>query len=232
LRTAIKGTKYTQLVPLVKFNPVSVVSSSKKPIRDFSDLQKFVLGTNPQSGTYPQFEFLMRKLGIASGTIREYPVGFGGAAQLISGEVDAFLSYTTNQAVDVQLRDGSVAEIMFETLGVRTFGLVLAIREMPKGITREQLDNFILATIQGYALGGENPEQATSALLRVEPTLNRAKVFAAISKVAKFNSAAFDIVPEDLDDWVTPNPSASQTKTRIELVENYKRGMRLWKDRR
>ena len=226
LRQAAQGVRFSRLVPLMLFNPVSIVSLARKPINRVSDLHGVTLGTNPQTSTYAQFEYLLRLNNVSPGTIKEYPIGFGGAAQLLSGEVDAFLAYTTNQAVDVELRDPNAVELLFEESGLRTYGLVLCVIPSSK-LTDDVADRFIHASLEGYRLGASDINEATAILRKAEPTLNPQKVSAAISKLTKRNHQASATVPSDLDAWVSL-PSGARASIRDELRALYQAGLSQW----
>jgi ABC-type nitrate/sulfonate/bicarbonate transport system substrate-binding protein len=230
LLQAARGARFIRVVPLELFNAVSIVSLPKKPIRQVADLKAAVLGTNPQSSTYAQYEYLLRASGILPGTVKEYPVGFGGAAQLLHGEVDAFLAYTTNQAIDVALQKPDMVELFFSDNGLKNYGLVLAVTNLSTDPSVEVVDRFIRATIEGYRKGASDINKAAEALVSAEPTLNRSKIVAAIEKMAKLNAAALSDVPSNLDEWVTL-PSGVNPNIRTELSELYQQGLAFWSQR-
>lgn len=211
LRQAAQGASYQRLVPLILFNPVSLVSLPRKPVRAVADIRNATIGTNPQSSAYAQFEHLLRTTGLPFGSFKEFPIGYGGSVQLLSGQVDAFLAYTTNQAIDIELQTAGFSEFLFEDQGIKNYGLVLAVAEKGLKVDPKLLDDFISATIQGYKLGGANVEDAAIALLRAEPTLNKDKTVAAIRKIVRLNERASETVPPDLDAWVNVSETSGSS---------------------
>jgi ABC-type nitrate/sulfonate/bicarbonate transport system substrate-binding protein len=226
LRQAAQGVRFSHLVPIILFNPVTIVSLPNKPVNKVSDLRSLTLGTNPQTSTYAQYEYLLRLNRMPLGVIREYPIGYGGAVQLLAREVDAFLAYTTNQAVDVEIRDPNVIELLFEENGLRTYGLVLAIVAPGGDLTEEIANRFVTATLEGYRAGGTRIDEAVDALAKAEPTLNREKVTRAIKKIVRQNAVAPARVPPDLDQWVAL--PAGKSDTRSGLLPLYQIGISKW----
>jgi hypothetical protein len=165
-----------------------------------------VLGVNPQSGAYAQLIYLMKRDRIPLGAIREYPIGFGGALQLQSKKVQAFLAYTTNQAVDMEVSGYGIYQLHFDTLGIKTYGLVLAAADesiiRSAGRTDNEVRRFAEATLMGYKQGGNDIPGAIESLMRAEPTLNRTKLDIAIRKMQRLNTDTCNSVPDDLDAWV------------------------------
>lgn len=230
LRQAARGVKFRQLIPIMKYNPVSLVSTTEIPIRKFDEILGKTIGTNPQASPYAQFSHLLAKNKISRQSYKEYPIGFGGAVQLKSREVDGFLAYTTNQAVDVALAGLPLVELHFgEDLGLRTYGLVLAVGNKVENDNQWDtlVRNLIDATIQGYKKGAKDVAGSVAALKKIEPNLDERKLAAAIKKMSVLNAAAPSSVPEDLDNWVSID-GVDVSKIRAELQELYTSGNAIW----
>lgn len=205
LRQVARGANFKKIFPLMAFNPSSIVSLEKKPVKSPVDLEGITLGVNVQSSVYQQFQYLIDNKIIKSKSFKEFPIGYGGAPQLLNSQVDAFLAYTTNQAVDLELKNTPIHELYFGNLGISTYGLVLAFAEdkylKQAGINEQDVDHIAEAILEGYQSGGNDIEHSAIALLNAEPTLNRDKIKLAIKKIGVMNRhTAFP--PKSIDIWV------------------------------
>lgn len=207
LRQVARGANFGRAIPLNRFNPASLVWVKPKDFSDIRNIAKHTIGTNQQSGVYTQFKFLLKKNKISSGAFAEFPIGWGGAAQLRTGDIDAFLAYTTNAAVDAELMHdaGTVRELMFADQDIFTYGLVLVVASKEalekQGYTTGIVEKFFQTTLEGYRRGGEDIPGAIAALKEVEPTLNSKKLEIAIRKIQKLNKLP-PYPPDKVDAWV------------------------------
>jgi hypothetical protein len=172
-----------------------------------TEINDKTIGVNKQSSVYQQFQYIVNNnTGIQKKSIKEYPIGWGGAAQLENNQVDAFLAYATNAAIDLKIKDIDFAEIFFSDEGVHLYGLVLAFASkeafQSNKITEEDVQNFAEATIAGYKIGSENVDLAINSLMKAEPTLDKKKIELAVKRIHELNSkkqADFG----KLDEWVS-----------------------------
>lgn len=220
LRQLARGGKFYEqkAEPLLCFNPSVVVSLKNKPISSFSNLDGRILGVNKQSSVYQQLQYLVEK-GEVKSKFTEFPIGWGGVAQINAGQVDAFLAYATNAAVDLSLekeKDGGIEEIYFSKAGVHLYGLVLAFSDkLPKAITKEDLDAFVKATKKGYEEGAKDTNKAFKALNKVAPTLKEDKVKKAVEKISALNKDKDKIANfDELDSWVSGDGITPEVKNK------------------
>jgi ABC-type nitrate/sulfonate/bicarbonate transport system substrate-binding protein len=206
LRQISRGAYFSSAVPLLKFNPSVIASLTSNPINTLMDIKGKTLGTNKQASVYQQLIFLVNNGNIAKNSFKEYPIGWGGAAQLENGLVDGILAYTTNAVVDLQTKDIQIKEIYLGKEGIITYGLVLVIGDKDNlnknNISDSDINNFIAAVKKGYAEGGKDVKNAVASLMAVEPTLDSKKLQLAIDKINKLNSEA-NYPLESIDQWVT-----------------------------
>ncbi len=157
LRQISKGASFSLAYPILRFNPCVIVSLKQKGIIDLKDLKGKNIGTNVETSVYQQLSYLINIGKLEKGSFTEIPIGWGGPAQLLAGQVDAFLAYTTNAVVDLEIRGQQIDEIFFGNLGIYTYGLVLLIGSenelLSKGLTLVDSKAFINATVEGYRLG-------------------------------------------------------------------------------
>lgn len=218
LREMHKGGHFSRGVALLKFNPCVIVSRAEAPIRQPGDLAKKTLGTNQQSSVYQQLKHLIHQGKIADGSFTEFPIGWGGSAQLKAGQVDAFLAYTTNGAVDVELDGGSPVELFFSDYGISTIGVALIIAGDDVLAKAEMdsvtIDKFIKATQAGYARGAEDVRGTIKAMKSAVPTIDERKVEVTVRKIKSLNaSRAFALA--DLDKWIVGDDVTEESRQRM-----------------
>lgn len=222
LNQVARGGAFSKAVPILLFNPSVIASPSSKPVSTLNDLLGTRLGVNKQSSVYQQLRYLLANNSMREGSFSEVPIGWGGPAQLSSGQVDAILAYTTNAVVDLELAGNDISELFFSDYGVELYGLVLVFsnedRLLASDVSNDDLNAFIEATKTGYKLGGSNPSLAADALTAAEPTLSKEKIIAAVNKISHLNetkAAKFS----RLDEWAA---SSDQMQTaRNEALKLY-----------
>jgi ABC-type nitrate/sulfonate/bicarbonate transport system substrate-binding protein len=216
LRQVADGAEFSFARPLLKFNPCVLASLAKSPITKLEDIREKIIGTNPQSSVYQQFLYLLKQHNISKSSFKQYPIGWGGAAQLKAGDVDAILAYTSNVVIDLEKDKIPVTEIFFGDLGVESYGVVLAVGSekllAKNGISAEQARKFAAATIAGYEMGYQDVPGAVAALQAAEPTLEKTKVEFAIRKIGKLN-ARFQFVSSNLDRWVEDSNITEESRS-------------------
>jgi len=226
LRQYARGAKFSEVVPLLPFNPVVIASLAESPIENLEQLNGKTLGTNKQSSVYQQLLALIDKRKI-TGKFNEYPIGYGGAVQLKNKEVDAILAYTTNVVVDVEIDGTEVKELRLDDkdLAIYTYGLVLVFgpeeRLLKSGLTSEDMAAFSDATLEGYKKGAEDLAGAIASLKKVAPTLDEKKLRRAITKIGKELDAAKEYPSDELDNWVE-DPSITPA-LRKEVTQLYRK---------
>lgn len=223
LRLYSKGAKYSSLRKVFNFNPSSIVTLSNNKISTIKDLKNKKLGVNLNASPYAQFERLLtlrKDIPIDISDVAEIPIGYGGAIQLLNKDVDAFLAYTTNQAIDVQLEDEDYKEIYLGDNGIYSYGLVLAFSDMKTlekhNLTTSDITNITKAVIEGYDKGFSNINSSVECLMKVEPSLNAVKLKEAIIKIGKLNRTV-NYPHKQVDLWM----DEISEKTRLEVLSLY-----------
>jgi ABC-type nitrate/sulfonate/bicarbonate transport system substrate-binding protein len=212
LRQLADGAQFTKAVVLLKYNPCVLAVKRDSDIQKISDVKGRTIGTNQQSSAYQQFTYILSKQGIPITGIREIPIGYGGAAQVQTGQADGILGYTTNVIVDLEYQQIPIREIYFGDNGVESYGLVLAINQNAaalNGVTPESVNRFLEATLQGYSAGENDISGAVAALIKVAPTLDRGKLELAMNKIIRLNRTT-QYSLEQIDGWVT-DPKVTPT---------------------
>jgi NitT/TauT family transport system substrate-binding protein len=210
LRAIANGGSFESVVPLLRFNPCVLVV--RQGVRKGGLKAAVVgkrIGTNKASGVYPQFLQLLANAKIPESSLKQVPVGYGGADVFKLGDVDAFLAYTTNVVVDLEIQKIEYEEFDFGEMNLESFGLVLAwnskardAKPSPSQLTGKHFDAFAKATLRGYSEGGKDVTGAVTALRNVAPTLDTQKLHKAIEKIGLRNKGTrYDLA--QVDRWVS-----------------------------
>lgn len=197
-RIIARGASVRRAMPLLPFNPASLIS--REPLNnDLRTLRGKTVGVNVQSAVYAQFTKALATANVSAGSVREYPIGFGGVEEFISGRVDAFLGYTSNHSIDLDMRNVAYHETRFDDLGIASAGLVL-VESGESRIPNDDLGERVFgACHRGYAFGADNPEAAVASLRQADPTLDQTKLQRAITKITTLARA---YTPQAWDGWL------------------------------
>lgn len=208
LKRYADGQRFSAVRRLFNFNPSSIVTLKKNNISNISDLYNKTLGVNIKASPYEQLMALVkndRNIKLEEGAFKEYPIEYGGAVQLLRNDVDAFLAYTTNQAIDVSLQNTEYKEIFLGDLGIFSYGLVLAFAEdnvLKKfGLNKYDVENITEAVIKGYENGLNDINKAVKYLKKNDPLLNEIKTKEAIIKIGKLNKTV-NYPHKNIDKWL------------------------------
>ena len=208
LRRYADGHKFSAVRKIFNFNPSSVVTLKENNINKISDLYGKTLGVNIKASPYEQLMALIlndRSIPLEKEQFKEYPIEYGGAVQLLNKDVDAFLAYTTNQAIDVSLKNNNAKEIFLGDLGIYSYGLVLAFADdevlRKNGLTEHDVNMISEAVIKGYDKGLTDIDNAVKYLKENDQLLDEKKVREGILKIGKLNKTV--VYPhKHIDSWI------------------------------
>lgn len=198
VRALARGANINRAAPILPFNPATLIIRASSE-RALHSIRGGTVGVNVQSAAYSQFHKSLELAGIRASEIDEYPVGYGGVEEFISGRIDALVGYTSNHAVDLAMRNVPFQEIGFDELGVSSAGLVLAAAVSESGPEHEVVDSVFSSSIVGYRHGADDIGSAVSALRQADPTLDPNKLQRAIRKISMLSRQA---QVSSWDDWL------------------------------
>lgn len=174
-------------------NPVVLLSRADSPIRQLSELVGKRLGYHETSITYKQFLALAQRKGLNTNEVKLVEVGWGGAAELMQGTIDAVLAYTTDKPVELEARGERPHELRFDELGMEIIGQCIAVskstieakrKEDQKG-EWETIQKFVRASIKGWEYARNNPDDAVGLFVRRFADQDEAKVRIGFQKTVE-----------------------------------------------
>ena len=177
-----KGAELVSVGALVQ-KPLTTLMSLKD-IQRPEDLAGKRVGTAglPYQSAY--LKTILSKAGVDPETVKETSVGFNLVPAMISDKVDATLGAFWNyEGEDLKRRGRHPHILRMEKLGVPTYNeLIMVVRrkDLDEGFS-SKLRRFLRATTRGHQRLRENPESGVSALLKIDPGLERGLQTAVVS---------------------------------------------------
>jgi ABC-type nitrate/sulfonate/bicarbonate transport system substrate-binding protein len=216
VRQIARGGRFSRAVALLAYNPVVIASLEGSGIAEPRDLRGHTLGTNRNSSTYQQLRFLLNREQIDAATFREYPIEFGGAAELLDRRVDAVLAYRANVVAALEAKGKKAREIFLSGHGIYTYGEVLAFADRAAleaaGIAPAAVDAFADATLEGYRRCAEDVGACVAALTDADPPLNPEKLSHGIRQIMRLTPMAA-YPRSELDRWVVAGAVTEEHRT-------------------
>jgi ABC-type nitrate/sulfonate/bicarbonate transport system substrate-binding protein len=140
-------------------NPSAIMSLASSPIATPQELVGKKLGIQ-QSGV-AIYDAFFTGIGIDPKSITYVPVQFD-PAPLVSGEVDAFVSFQTNQPIQLRLKDIETTTFLLADYGFNLFtdAFIVAEESLADEAKRAMIVNILRATFQGWRDAIADPEMA------------------------------------------------------------------------
>jgi ABC-type nitrate/sulfonate/bicarbonate transport system substrate-binding protein len=148
-RARTEGAKLKLIGAELQRNPTAVMSLADKPIKTPQDLVGKKFGVQQNGVEIINLFFRMNKIDPASVTI--VPVQFD-PAPLVAGEVDAFMSFLTNQPVQLKLKGIDTNNFLLSDFGYTAWADCLVVHEdsLADAKKRKQLVGIARGTVRGW----------------------------------------------------------------------------------
>lgn len=180
-----KGIPIKVIGTVFQKSPYSVISLAKTPIKMPQDMKGKTIAV-PTSGR-PLILYLILRAGLKPDEVNIVPSSPDPAA-LVSGQIDGYCGYTTNQGVMLKTRGVDIYTMNAQDLGLpETTGTIYG-REDFLAANRDTVVRFLKGVIEGHRWALDHPEQ--TAKLMVEkygaPGLNYEAQYAEIKESKPF----------------------------------------------
>lgn len=158
-RARLQGANLKIVAATYQKNPSAVMSLADKPIRTPHELIDKRLGIQ-QSGV-PVYDAFFKVNGIDPRSITYVPVQFD-PAPLVSGEVDAFASFQTNQPIQLALQGIKTVTFLLADYHFNLWQDVIEVSEdtLNDKAQRALAVKAIRATVRGWEAAVANPDEA------------------------------------------------------------------------
>jgi ABC-type nitrate/sulfonate/bicarbonate transport system substrate-binding protein len=164
-RARTEGAKLKLIGAELQRNPTAVMSLADKPIKTPQDLVGKKFGVQQNGVEIVNLFFRMNDIDPASVTI--VPVQFD-PAPLVAGEVDAFMSFLTNQPVQLALKGIETNNFLLSDYGYTAWADCLVVHEdsLADAEKRKRLVGVVRGTVRGWQDAIVDPKRG--ATLAVE----------------------------------------------------------------
>jgi ABC-type nitrate/sulfonate/bicarbonate transport system substrate-binding protein len=145
-------------------NPAAVMSLASKPVPTPQDLVGKKLGIQ-QSGV-PIYDAFFTSINIDPKSITYVPVQFD-PAPLVAGEVDAFVSFQTNQPIQLKVQGIDTVTFLLSDFGFNLYtdAFVATADALADQARRATLVSILRATMQGWQDAIADPESAAKLVV-------------------------------------------------------------------
>lgn len=145
-------------------NPSAVMSLASNPIPTAKDLEGKKLGLQQTADLI--YDAFFQKAGVDSSQVTRIPVQFD-PAPLVSGEVDAFASFQTNQPIALAAQGIETVTFLLADYGYNLFADAFFVTEdtLADEDTRETVIRFLRATRRGWEDALADPADAAGVVV-------------------------------------------------------------------
>jgi ABC-type nitrate/sulfonate/bicarbonate transport system substrate-binding protein len=179
-------------------NPCVIVSRSNLSIDNLESLKGKILGfSEVTSVDYRQFVALWRstyhqdpitetlddikKKQRDANNVTMVQVGYDGPQYLLSGDIDATLTYSTDAPVELSLRNFEYKVRYLSDLGVAVAGMAIAVPPKPQ-LDRDAIKAVVQASVDGWEEVRANPKKAAELMSVRFPELDRSRLQFSIER--------------------------------------------------
>ena len=167
-----KGIPVVALAVIYKDSPVAIGSLKKNNITSPKDLEGKKVGVVYGRDEETIYRALLAKEKINSKSIDEVAV-LAGLSQLTTGAIDAQILYEINEPILLAQQGFEINLIKPRDYGIQFYADVLFTTEDMIKENPEEVKNFVQASLEGWKLVFENPEEAINKVLSVNNSLDR-----------------------------------------------------------
>lgn len=163
-RARLSGAKLKVVGATLQKNPSAVMSLAKNPIRTPHDLVGKKLGL--QQTSYATYNAFFKANGIDPKSIHYVPVQYD-PAPLVSGQVDAFASFQTNQPIALAQQGIKTVTFLLADYGYNTYAdaFVVSEKTLADDAARDTAKKIIRATIRGWQDALKAPAAAAKTVV-------------------------------------------------------------------
>jgi ABC-type nitrate/sulfonate/bicarbonate transport system substrate-binding protein len=157
-----KGIPIKVIGTVFQKSPYSIMSLAKSPIKSLQDMKGKTIAVGV--GGRPLFLNLLLDAGLKPGDVTIVPSAPDPTA-LVSGQVDGYCGYSTNQGVMLQSRGVEIYSLNAQDLGLpETTGTLYGREDFLKA-NKDLVVSFLKASIEGLGWSLKNPEPTAKLMV-------------------------------------------------------------------
>ena len=163
LQAVEKGAPLRVIAVPLQQAPSGLISLAKKPIKSVQDVIGKRIGL--QTGARPVWDLIAAAAGIDPSKVTVVNVGVD-PTPLVSGQVDAYWGYATNQFIALKDKGLDPVIITANDMGVPLYGDIIITTDKVLQSDKELAVKFLYALIQGWEYDEKHPDEVTDAMLK------------------------------------------------------------------
>ncbi|MBL6841365.1 MAG: ABC transporter substrate-binding protein [Pelagibacterales bacterium] len=172
------GAPVTSVMMVYDKPPFAVIGRKSRGINGPSDLEGSVLGAPPPDGAWAQFPSFAKANGIDINKIKVEPVGFPTREpMLVEGKVDSVTGFSFSSylnLVRLGVPEADITTILMANHGLKLYGNAIIVNTGFAQSNPDVVKKFLVAVGAGWKDAINNPEAATSALVKRNPAADGA----------------------------------------------------------
>jgi NitT/TauT family transport system substrate-binding protein len=170
-----QGIPVMAVAAVYQSTPVAITSRADAPIKTPQELTKegVTLGVAKASAAYQGLTLMLEAQGIDPADIEQVEIGFAGADALVSGKVDAFMSYANDDAIQAEVAGTPVHNMMVKDWGVDSYGTTIAVNAEWAEDNGDTIEAFLRAVKKGVDAVVEDPAAGINAAAGAFPDLDQ-----------------------------------------------------------
>ncbi|MFT4124169.1 MAG: ABC transporter substrate-binding protein [Microbacteriaceae bacterium] len=138
-------------------NPFTILSLDEKtPISDPSDLEGKTIGVDDSNTAV--FDAFLAANGVDPDSVTVVPGAYNGPTLLEAGTVDGYVSYLTNEAIQVELDGYTPVNLSFADFNLPYVAETFTVTQDSIDNDRDKLEAFLKAEIQGWTDAVNDPQ--------------------------------------------------------------------------
>jgi NitT/TauT family transport system substrate-binding protein len=153
---------------ILKESPASIYSLSSKGIATIADACGKRIGINIKSTTTEQYRAMIRSAGLKDCKVEEVPISGGGGRDVLSGAVDAAVTYSYEDPLQIKTRGNTINEIIASQF-FKLYSMSIITNKETATKHPGLVDRFLQVTLKSIRYSMEHPEEAKQAFLKRSP---------------------------------------------------------------
>ena len=184
LKARSQGIPIVALATILQDDPISLVSLQEDNITTPEDLIGKQVGVIYGNGEDLYREYL-RIHNIDKSQLKEV-AALPGGGQLLSGQVDILMAYSTSVPVQLSLQGVETNVVNLSSNATSAYGDTLFTTEEMIKNHPDEVSRFVRASLEGWVFAVENQSVAIDEVMRINPTLERAAQVGYLEKLIPF----------------------------------------------
>ncbi len=167
------GIPIMAVAMLYQQDPLGIWTLPTSGIKEASDLVGKKVGVRLQGTDFAEWRALLKQLGISPNQLQEVPVGFDPVQPLLAKQLDATLAWEEDRTLFEANGAPDAVYIPFKRYGINFYLTGIFVTDEFLQKNRQMVQDFVGASIKGWAEAVKDPQRAIDVLVAKNPDLNK-----------------------------------------------------------